>query len=491
MMRAYPSTIIGALGALSLATIGCSGETTAPDLGPSTFHVEVTSVNGSTMLPTADMPLPANRGDKIETWGFKIEARKPTGEPDPTFNSYVRLSVKPGAILTVTGTGASGRNMLLANGEAEGTVDVTAVYGPTSLWAEDLGYKPTPAGRKDPPACSNGKDDDGDGLIDFPADPGCAFADDDDENGGTFAAGISPPVQYALPKVSDVRGSGSGTPYPYEAIEVNTSAPQRVVVTRVASDGFYVTDVNPQEVANGYNSVFAFNFSTPAGLRVCDIVTYLSGTANDFFGFTELNFPSYQVSFPIQGQGMCEVPEPTVIDGTTLANPVAMNKLQSALVRIQGFHIASHFGPGLMKNNVSSEDASSCDFNGDGQVDFTDPVEGSCSMVCDADPECSEWTAFSARGDVKVSKGSAATMIKINTGTVAGFDPTSNRGEVLGSVTGTLRYFSGGTLNWTIETRCPDDLACSQLGCGASQPVSSQTACVRLRTVDDNDQGTN
>jgi len=491
MKHAVHTFVLGALGAISLVASGCSGEATSPDLGPSTFHVEVTSVNGSATLPTADNPLPANHGDKTETWGFKIEARKPTGEADKTFNGYVRLSVKPGAVLAVTGTGASGRNMLLAKGEAEGTIDVTAVYGPASLWAEDLGYTPTPAGRPAPPACSNGKDDDGDGFIDYPADPGCAYADDDDEAGGTFAAGISPPVEYALPKVSDVRGSGAGTPYPYEAIEVNAASPQHVVVTRVASDGFYVTDVNQAEVANGFNSLFAFNFSTPAGMRVCDVITYLSGTSNDFFGFTELNFPSYQVSFPIEGQGACEVPEPTVIDGTTLANPIAMNKLQSALVRIQGFHVAAHFGPKPMTNNVSKEDASSCDFNGDGQVDFTDPVEGSCSMVCDADPECSEWTAYSARGDVKMSKGSAATIIKINAGTVAGFDPTSNRGEVLGSVTGTLRYFSGGTLNWTIETRCPDDLACSQLGCGASQPVSSLTACVRLRTVDDNDQGTN
>lgn len=33
----------------------------------------------------------------------------------------------------------------------------------------------------DPPACSNGKDDDGDGLTDFPADKGCSSAEDPDE----------------------------------------------------------------------------------------------------------------------------------------------------------------------------------------------------------------------------------------------------------------------------------------------------------------------
>ncbi|MGQ0696770.1 MAG: hypothetical protein ACT4PZ_00875, partial [Panacagrimonas sp.] len=33
----------------------------------------------------------------------------------------------------------------------------------------------------DPPQCSDGKDNDGDGLIDFPADKGCTGADDNDE----------------------------------------------------------------------------------------------------------------------------------------------------------------------------------------------------------------------------------------------------------------------------------------------------------------------
>lgn len=476
---------IGSVSLLALA--GCSGGTTSADLGPSTFAVAVTAVNGSPDLPTAEMPLPANRGETIETWDFTVEARSPTGEPEP-FDGFVRLDVRPGAIFAVSGEGAAGRNIKLTDGKASGSITLTAVYGPARLWAEDLGYHPVTPGSGEKPACSNAADDDGDGLFDFPADPGCAFADDDDEGGGTFAAGVSPPVQYALPKVSDVRGTGSATPYPYEAIEVNTSAPQRVIVTRVASDGFYVTDVNATEMSTGYNSLFAFSFNTPPGMRVCDVLTYLSGTANDFFGFTELSFPSFKVSFPLEGQA-CEVPEPTVIEPTTIADPVAMQKLQSSLVRVQGFHIAKNFGPGLAKNNVFAPEASSCDFNGDGQVDFEAADEGACSQVCDADPDCSEWTAYSARGDYKISKGSA--MIKLQTGTVAGFEPTEQRGQVLGSVTGTMRKFSGGTLNWTIETRCVDDLACGLPGCGASQPVSSQTACVRLRTIEDNDQGTN
>jgi hypothetical protein len=491
----------------------CGGETTAPpDLGPSTFKVTVTAVNGNTTLPTRASPLPANHGDVDDMWDFTVEARKSTGEP-VAFEGYVRMSVSTGTVKLVTGEGASGHNILLKGGKAAGQATVTAMFGPTKLTAEDLGYIPAPPGRK--PACSDGVDNDKDGLIDYPADPGCHYADDDNEEGGTFAEGASAAVEYALPKISDIRGKGAGTPYAYDAVEVNTSLPQTVIVTRVASDGFYVTDIDPAEMAGGYNSLFAFNFSTPGNLRVCDRITYLAGTANDFFGFTELNFPSYQPSYFLEGQGTCQVPEPAVIltdkpatcqvdadcannlckAGVCAINiiqdAVRMQRLQSSLVRLENVTVAKHFGPGLAKNNVFGDDASSCDFNGDGQVDFMAEDEGSCSEVCDADPDCSEWTAYSARGDVKVSRGAQSSIIKINVSTVSGFDPVAARGQPLTAVTGTMRKFSGGTLNWTVETRCADDLVCDLPGCGAKQVISSQTACVQLRTIDDNDEGTN
>jgi uncharacterized protein YkwD len=43
------------------------------------------------------------------------------------------------------------------------------------------------------PACSNGKDDDGDGLVDYPADPGCTSAADTDEVNTTTPPPPPPP----------------------------------------------------------------------------------------------------------------------------------------------------------------------------------------------------------------------------------------------------------------------------------------------------------
>src|SRR6185437_16441143 len=205
------------------------------------FSVTVTQVNGKPP-PSADQALPANGTYASDEWAFEIHAVDSYGNPQP-FNGYVRLSVDPGTVTAVTGPGSDGRNIFVQDGTASGVAQVIAVYGPARLWVEDLGYLPVP---KDPttgqplhtPQCADGMDNNGNGLIDYPSDPGCYYADDDTEEGGTYAAGVSQDVAYQLPKISDVRGSaGSRTPWPNEAISVDAAAPAKLIVTRVSSDG--------------------------------------------------------------------------------------------------------------------------------------------------------------------------------------------------------------------------------------------------------------
>jgi hypothetical protein len=271
-------------------------------------------------------------------------------------------------------------------------------------------------------------------------------------------------------------------------VQVNTGEGHDVIVTRVSSDGFYVTDLSEQ--ALGYNSIFAFNFNTPARMRVCDRVSYLAGTVSEFFGFTELSFPSYRLIYPHQGD-FCEVPEPTVLSGAMINNPEAMEKVESGLVRIQNYLISKNFGPKPAVGNIFLPDQTNCDLNGDGQVDFSSLAEASCGNECSKDAECSEWTGFSARGNFKARSEAGGGVIQLNLGTVPLFDPVAHKGQKLKAVTGTLRNFSGGSLNWTVETRCPDDLVCDISDACAKDEVPSAEACVRLRSIDDNDQGTN
>jgi hypothetical protein len=546
MRSIHRAFFLAALGAgPALAGASCSGSSAPPDLGPSTFRVRVTAVNGNP-LPTASHPLPPNPGTVLDAWTFTIQAVTPTGDSVTDFNGWVRLRLDLGTVSGVTSTTnqATGRNILLQNGAASGTVQVTGAFGPTRLWVDDLGYVPAPPGVV--PQCSNGVDDNGNTLVDFPADPGCYFADDNTEDGGTYAAGVSPPVQYSLPSIADVRG-GARTPYPNEAIQIATAPPHDVVVTRVSSNGFFVTDTS---LTGGYNSLFAFNFSTPANLRICDRITQLSGTASDFYGFTQLSFPSYQNTYVVLGLdggvvdvdgGVpgCQVPEPTVIDPTLLnvgsKDLTAKNlyPFEAGLVRIVNFTIPKNFGVKLAQSNdmpprgnIFGPGQSNCDYNGDGVIDFTQTsqsgcvglCEGDCATACDGNRDCTEWTAFNSRGEYKVGFGtcagtaacmglvgdactavagctwvvSTAQFIKINTGTVPTFDPTGHVGETIDALTGSLTEFSGGNLNWTIEARCTDDLVCpADKGCTTQQPIPVNAACVRPRTLADNDEGSN
>jgi len=460
--------------------------------GVQTFSVKVLSVNGGD-VPKANAPFPANTGDRVDTLAIDVVAVDSTGNRID-FDGLVHLSIEPGAIIGIIGSDGSvgGRDLRLKNGRAKVDVQVTAVYGETYLVVEDLGYRPAKAGET--PACANGVNDDPDEdvLIDFPADPGCAFANDDSEQSGTYAGGTSRPIQFELPTIREVQGK-TETPFIYEGLEVKTAAPQVMVVTRIARDGFYVTDVTDQGLGN--NHLFAFSFSTPPGLRVCDRVTYLAGTMSEFFGFTSMNFPSFRAEPLFEGdEELCLVPEPVLLDAEGLetppiANDGLMEAQESGLVRVEGFSVTNNFGPEPANGNVFEPDRTNCDLNGDGVVDFQSEDEASCGILCSADPECTEWTQYVARGNYKVHRGSR--MIQVQTDGAPGFNPVANRGTIMRAISGTLRNFSGGSLNWTIEARCPADLVCDAEGC-VDEIKPSNEACVSLRpTEDDNDEGTN
>jgi hypothetical protein len=76
--------------------------------------------------------------------------------------------------------------------------------------------------------------------------------------------------------------------------------------------------------------------------------------------------------------------------------------------------------------------------------------------------------------------------MQVNASSSPGFDPVVSRGKMLGSFTGTLRYFSGGQ-QFTIEARCSDDIVEDPM----AQPLPSSKACVRPRADLDNNEGSN
>jgi uncharacterized protein YkwD len=96
-----------------------------------------------------------------------------------------------------------------ADDDADGKVDYPADPGCTSTTDNDE-YNAAPPPPPAPSyACSNGADDDGDGKVDYPADPGCTSTVDNDEYNAAPAPTPTPvPTQPACSNGKDDDGDG-------------------------------------------------------------------------------------------------------------------------------------------------------------------------------------------------------------------------------------------------------------------------------------------
>lgn len=128
----------------------------------------------------------------------------------------------------------------------------------------------------------------------------------------SYAAGVGGPIHLVEPTIADVNRSTSliSTPFQDDFIEIHRG---KMVVTAVRIDGFYVTDLCPilgragqmddrctahdLSVPEGFNHLFVFNFSRPDDLFPGDQLTFVSGPMSEFNGFTEMNFPLWEVDF--------------------------------------------------------------------------------------------------------------------------------------------------------------------------------------------------
>ena len=487
-----------ALGAFALLGSCSSGFPTRHE----SQHLVVIRKDGNFGTPDVRLPINFSPSNVVKV---RVEARRTDGSLDTDANNFVRISVKPGTVYSA-GNGSTGRNVQLKAGVADDIdISVIASFGDTRIWAEDVGYVPvTDLTRKPPPACSDGVDNDGDGVVDFPADPGCFAPNDDTEETGTLATGVSDTIYYALPRIADVRGAtttgGTATPFPKEQLKIDTGYVEGkngtpssflfdTVVTRIASDGFYVTDVQDQ-TTRGYASVFMFTFSAPQKLGVCDRLRSLQGTASDFFGFTEMGFPTWSVETWDPKVRPCLVPEPRVFTLAEVKDTTVLFRYESALVRLLSnapvaVHIGAHIGPGKpdAPAYASTDTASNCDLNGSGKVDFSLPDEAACSNACTADPECSEFQSFLGQGNfaLVLTDGVTTSKAQGNGGAAPDFDPVTLRGKPVKAFTGTMRYFSGGN-QFTIEARCVDDIVLDM----NATPLASDKACVIANDRDPN-----
>jgi hypothetical protein len=530
-------------GAVFLVLGGSGGCTGAFPVRTSTQLISV-RITDTTTLGSAAVRKPISI-ERTDTYPIAIEVRKQDGTRDTSFNGYVRVSAKPGTVASIAGpaNAIAGRNVKLTAGYIDNLqVGISGSFGDTRIVVDDVGYVPVDPLRKPPPQCADGLDNDGDGAFDFPVDPGCAFANDDSEFSGTFSGSASQPIFYRLPRVADIRNASNGgasTPYKEQQVFVdtgwNTTTQTRefeFIVTRISTSGFYVADLESDRAAadkRGYSGIFAFNFSAPEQMRVCDRLRTLAGTAKEFFGSVQLSFPTWQVEPWNPSERTCNVPEPTWLKATDIytfplgpqpKNVGVLLKYVHSLVRVQSGtytsdeldegggpvtyehriepRITRHFGDQNPLENPAgnppyliTDTASNCDFTRDGKIDFANDREKACAAVCDADPECTEWSNFKARSQFQIvvqdnfklpggrKEDEQVRLAKIlsNGSTAQGFNAAPLRGQPIRAFSGTLGYFSGGT-QFTIEARCIDDIVVDP----AATVKTSNETCIFPRT---------
>ncbi|HOA14179.1 MAG TPA: hypothetical protein PLC24_09490 [Myxococcota bacterium] len=406
---------------------------------------------------------------------------------------WVRMSVRPGKLLVVSADRYVGNDVFLEKGHASNVkVRVWDVFGPTRVWAEDVGYLPrTRIGVT--PSCGDGKDNDGDGFTDWPLDPGCLEASDDSEESGSGAAGVSRTVMFDTPTIAQLQGFYAGvttdfngaSPYAGEEVTVDKGD---LVVTRVTTDGMYVTDASDQ---GGYNHLFVFTYNSPTTVpvceadeqdnlgcvndgrpvpvRICDRLTFVGGSVSEFYGFTEMSFPVWDTQVWKESDGPCPMPAPRALMAADFRGK-ALEGSEAGLVTVSDIVLGS------------ADDIVDCDFNKDGTVDFRDydtnecSDECSCREQCDKDLLCVEFNQYVEFGQWPARLGGeSGVKVWINSReSVPEFDPwAEDVPRQLVAITGTLRNLSFlDPYPWIIEPRCQDDIVLT----GEPKPITQ--ACV-------------
>lgn len=451
------------LAVLLTAVLAC-GSSRAPDWAHEATSIRISVKSGAMGTPDSPLEIGPVGGPYVVSLDVLSAAE---GKVLDSFSGWLRMSSRPGRItLASTETTVVGNDVLVVDGHAGGIeVGLLGVFGKVFLWAEDIGYVPHPAGSV--AACDDGLDNDGDGMIDADGDPGCFDWTDDSEASPSLASGTSPPIYYRNPILAEVQGRGKESPYQGEVVTTDSGD---MVVTRVSRDGMYVTDYSD---AGGHNHMFVYNFNTPAGVRVCDRLFSLSGTVGEFYGFTELNFPSWDLNPWYEVKGACPLPEPTVITASELSSNDVMEAWESALVRVRDVTV--------------SDFTVDCDHNGDGEVDFEDFDTGACSTececrdACEQDAYCTELNQYLEYGQWAVSVGGQKLWV-VTRETIPGFDPFApGHAKELVSITGTLRNLRFLRPAWILEPRCPQDLI------AAGDPPPIVDTCIFPRTGEEDE----
>ncbi len=352
---------------------------------------------------------------------------------------FIRLTARPG---TVTLDDATHGGLVPVTGGVAKDVGLTVAgaFGETHVWAAFFREVPT----------------------------------DLDVDGLTY--GVSDAIYFKNPSISQMQGTAVCSPMDGEYVVIDNGD---VVVTSVNTSGMLVTDVSgldsTRHAAPG-SSVYVYSYNRPMSIpvctqdeqditggcdfldpipvEICDRVKRLAGGISEFYGYTEMGFPTWtHVPWNPKKDGPCAVPEPTDVTCTQLLDQKAMFALEGSLVRVR---------------NVAVD----------------------CQKGIDT---CGTDTKYVKYGEWYVDLPSGANcphpkMFIVTQDAMPDFNPFDvanypNKDYKISSITGTLSvlYYApsaanpcgvGGDATWLISPRCVDDVVIS------GDPKDIQKSCL-------------
>jgi len=205
------------------------------------------------------------------------------------WNGSVEIKVTPGQL-------ESSETVPLVGGVANTTVEVALAFDELRIWVSDEGDIETP---------------------------------------GSFASGVAPAIHLALPTVAELQeplGNDDESPLTHNYVPVKAFSdpqdPRELIVTSVLNDGFYVTDRSQDD--GTYNSLFVFTFSRPDFVVPGARLASLAGIVSEYIGYTEMQFPTYEVESTGHFAG-----EPSVLDPSIVCDDALMEQWEASVVRIE------------------------------------------------------------------------------------------------------------------------------------------------------------
>jgi hypothetical protein len=271
-------------------------------------------------------------------------------------------------------------------------------------------------------------------MIDLPPvfGPTILWIEDGTRDGATYATGTSPTLWYRDPFMQDISkpldetalDALSSSPLENKQVGVNASrygANGKLIVTGVFAQGYTLSDSDCSTTpctTGDYDHVTIFSFSKPKDqdgdvIEEGEAIDGFAGAVEEFNGLTEIGFPQSFVSDKTADPA--RIPQPAVIQAAWLTDPIQLEKVESALVEIDNGYL--------------------CPLDDD----FTTYKQWKLSLSGD-DTGC-------------------GSPINIITSGVVEFDPSTQVGNIIPTVIGTLRPVNIGSFNvWIVYPRSSDDL---------------------------------